>query len=216
MLCTSEALAIKRKVRKIKPLFCILGRSGSGKTTMCAALEKTMGIKQIPSYTTRPPRYEGEPGHTFVKESYYPRITGILAENTTTGYKYCVTEKQIENPKYDLYVVDLTGLKALKKNYKGKRRLIAIFLDVPLKQRYDRLKARYIKTMQDAYNPESAEIAINSALERIVSDAVEFQGYEKWCKHIIDNSDGNFEKAFDRVLDIVTEGKIGSNINGKV
>ena len=198
-----------RRVKKIKPLFCILGASGSGKTTMCAALEKTLGIKQIPSYTTRPPRYEGEPGHTFIDNYRYKKLKNIIAENTTTGYKYCITEGQINNPKYDLYVVDLTGLKTLKKNYTGDRKLVTIWLDVPLKQRYDRLKARYIKTIKDAYNPEMGEKAINNVLERIVSDAVEFQGYEKYCKYIVDNSDGNFERAFDRVLDILTGGKFG-------
>lgn len=187
----------------MKPLFCLLGCSGSGKTTMCETLEKAYGLRQIPSYTTRPPRYAGEPGHTFVKESYYPRITGIIAENTTTGYKYCVTEKQIENPKYDLYVVDLTGLRALKKNYKGERKIIGIYLDVPLRQRYDRLKARRIKNLADIYKPDLAEIAINYALERIVSDAVEFQYCEKHCRYVIDNSDGNFDKAFEQISNII-------------
>lgn len=170
---------------------------------MCETLEKAYGLRQIPSYTTRPPRYAGEPGHTFVKESYYPRITGIVAENTTTGYKYCVTEKQIENSKYDLYVVDLTGLRALKKNYKGERKIIGIYLDVPLRQRYDRLKARRIKNLADIYKPDLAEIAINYALERIVSDAVEFQYCEKHCRYVIDNSDGNFDKAFEQISEII-------------
>lgn len=196
-------------MKAIKPLFCILGCSGSGKTTICAGLEKALGMKQIPSYTTRPPRYEGEPGHTFINDKQYSKLKRIIAANTTTGYKYCVTEGQINNQRYDLYVVDLTGLKTLKKNYKGERKIIPIFLDVPLRQRYDRLKSRYIKNMGDLYNPENAELSINSALERIVSDAVEFLYAKNHCKYIVDNSDGNFERAFNYILYIVTNGVAG-------
>ena len=43
-----------------KPLFCILGASASGKSTLVKMLENEFKMKQIPSYTTRLPRYEGE------------------------------------------------------------------------------------------------------------------------------------------------------------
>ena len=195
--------------KSVKPLFCILGASGSGKTTMCEGLEKALGLRQIPSYTTRPPRYENEPGHIFINDRQYGKLKVIVAENITTGYKYCITQGQINNQRYDLYVVDLTGLKVLKKNYHGGRPIVTIWLETPLRQRYDRLKARYLKHIKDIHDPESVEKAINSALERIVSDAVEFTGYEKYCKYIIDNSDGNFDRAFDRLLYIVTDGQAG-------
>lgn len=44
----------------MRPLLCVLGASGSGKSTLCAELEKRFGLKSIPSYTTRQPRFEGE------------------------------------------------------------------------------------------------------------------------------------------------------------
>lgn len=40
-----------------KPLFCILGASASGKTTLVKMLENEFKMKQIPSYTTRSTLY---------------------------------------------------------------------------------------------------------------------------------------------------------------
>ena len=193
-------------MRIIKPLFCILGRSGAGKTTLCTALEKSLGIRQIPSYTTRPPRYEGEQGHTFVTDNQYARLGNILAENTTTGFKYCVTEKQINNPAYDLYVVDLTGLKMLNKRYRGNRIIIPILIDVPLKERYERLKNRYYEQYKNT------DTAIDMALERIVSDAVEFNEVEKFCRFVVDNSDGKFQRALSFLETVIGMGLKGKEV----
>ena len=41
------------------PLFLFVGRSASGKTTIANILEEKYGHKQVQSYCTRPPRYEG-------------------------------------------------------------------------------------------------------------------------------------------------------------
>ena len=54
-----------------KPLFLFVGRSSSGKTTIANILEERYGYKQVQSYTTRPPRYEGEVGHIFVNENEF-------------------------------------------------------------------------------------------------------------------------------------------------
>ena len=47
-------------------IFLIVGCSGSGKTTITEQLEQKYGLKSIQSYTTRPPRYDGETGHIFI------------------------------------------------------------------------------------------------------------------------------------------------------
>ena len=50
------------------PLFLFVGKSASGKTTIANRLEEKYNHIQVQSYTTRPPRYEGEVGHIFVTD----------------------------------------------------------------------------------------------------------------------------------------------------
>ena len=58
----------------MKPLFLFVGPSASGKTSISEIIEQTFEYKSIASYTTRPPRYEGESGHTFVDEATFDTI----------------------------------------------------------------------------------------------------------------------------------------------
>lgn len=50
----------------MKNIYLIVGPSGSGKTMVANRLEEKYRLKQVLSYTERPPRFEGEGGHTFV------------------------------------------------------------------------------------------------------------------------------------------------------
>lgn len=97
-----------------KPLLCVLGASGSGKSTICLELEQKYNLKQIPSYTTRKPRSENKSGHIFLTAEELKYIENeLFAYAETTGAEYGVTCKQIDSEEYDLYVVDYTGLKNL-------------------------------------------------------------------------------------------------------
>jgi guanylate kinase len=60
-----------------KPLFLLVGRSASGKSTVANMLEEQHGYKQVSSYTTRPPRYEGEVGHIFVNENEFKNLSEL-------------------------------------------------------------------------------------------------------------------------------------------
>ena len=64
-----------------KPLFLFVGRSASGKTTVANMLVEKYGYKQVESYTTRLPRFDGETGHIFVSEEEF-RNLGELAAYT--------------------------------------------------------------------------------------------------------------------------------------
>lgn len=168
----------------MKPLICIVGASGSGKTTLCNELEQVYGLKQIPSYTTRKPRYEGEKGHTFIADEEFDKLKNIVAQATTTGARYCVTTEMFENEDYSLYVIDNTGLKYLADNYKGVRPIKVVYIDCPLRQRYERIKERAI----------DQDDSIGYTLERIVHDAVEFRDVPYDIK--IENADGRYKQAF--------------------
>ena len=183
-----------------KPLFCILGCSASGKTTICNKLEEDHKLKQIPSYTTRSPRYTGEKGHTFVSEEEFDKLTDIVAYNYYLNNHYGVTAEQIDNEDYDLYVVDFTGLKYLKEKYHGKRKIISIYIDVSLSERYKRLHDRYFK--QYVGNMEGYALATDVTLRRIINDVEEFHGAAEYCDYVVENN-GDLDSTVYRVSQII-------------
>ena len=52
-------------------IFCLVGKSGSGKTTIANKLFDRYGYTQIASYTTRPPRSENDTDHTYVSSEEF-------------------------------------------------------------------------------------------------------------------------------------------------
>ena len=49
-----------------KYIYLLVGPSGSGKSSVARKITEWYGFKEVWSYTERPPRYAGEPGHIFV------------------------------------------------------------------------------------------------------------------------------------------------------
>lgn len=111
-------------------IICILGKSGCGKTTIAEKLYDEYGYVMLNSYTTRQKRSKDEIGHIFITEEEYQSLPNKVATNYFNGSHYCATEEQIENS--DIYVVDPPGLKQLKELYQGKKKIVSIFIDVPM------------------------------------------------------------------------------------
>ena len=120
-------------------IICILGKSGSGKTTIVEKLNKEYGYEILESYTTRKPRYEGETGHQFVDLITFEALPDKVAYNEFDGNHYCATKSQVDEA--DLYVVDVPGLKQLKQLYQGKE-IISIYIDVPMEDCLERMRKR--------------------------------------------------------------------------
>ena len=74
-----------------KFIFLIIGCSGSGKTAITEKLEELYHLKSIQSYTTRPPRYDGETGHIFVSNEEFDELTDYVAYTEFAGFRYCAT-----------------------------------------------------------------------------------------------------------------------------
>lgn len=102
-----------------KVCFCIVGKSGVGKSYIADKLTKEYSFVQVDSYTTRPRRDNECSGHIFITEeeaNNWPK-EDIVAYGLYGGYQYFATKEQINNS--DIYVVDKQGLEGLRKNYEG-------------------------------------------------------------------------------------------------
>lgn len=97
----------------MKPLIiCIVGASGSGKTTASMILQKQFGWSAIVSYTTRPMR-KGEINgrdHWFVKKKQVPPQNRMCAYTQFGGYEYWTEWNQFQTLFPSVYVIDEKGL----------------------------------------------------------------------------------------------------------
>ena len=108
-----------------KPLFLFVGRSASGKTTVANMLSEKCGYKQVESYTTRKPRFDGENGHIFVSEEEFNNLGELAAYTYYNGNHYGTTFDQLSE--CDIYVVDIPGVESLLQKLKDDKRPIYIF-----------------------------------------------------------------------------------------
>lgn len=126
----------------VKPLYLFVGKSASGKTTIANMLERNYMHRQVPSYTTRPPRYDGEISHVFLTDEEFDNIEldDIVAYTEYNGYRYCTTAEQLD--KCSLYVVDVPGVETLLQNYKSDRPISIIYFDTTVFTRIHRMLDR--------------------------------------------------------------------------
>ena len=124
-------------------LFCIMGESGAGKDTLTKCLCDELGLKQIISYTTRPPR-DGEVGtHIFVDDSVYEEMraeNNVAAYTNINSYHYWSTMDQLyEN---DVYIIDSLGVQTLEDLGLTDIDLCSIYINVPFEVRLNRALIR--------------------------------------------------------------------------
>lgn len=124
----------------MKPLFLAVGKSASGKTTIANILDEQYGYKQVFSYTTRKPRYDGEIGHVFVDEDEFNNLKDLVAYTEYNGFRYGTTAQQLDE--CTIYVVDVPGVKTLVEKYKTNRHITIIYFDTTVFTRINRMRAR--------------------------------------------------------------------------
>lgn len=148
-------------------LYCIVGASGSGKSTVVNKLIEK-GYKAPDSYTTRPKRFPNEGGHTYITEEEYDKLENIVAHTVFNGYRYCVTKDMLDN--CDLYIVDPAGVKSLLESGYSNVKVIGLKLEP---------SECAIRMLSRGDNPKD----ITSRLD---NDWNEFKDFEKICDYTID------------------------------
>jgi guanylate kinase len=123
-----------------KPLFLFVGKSASGKTTVADILEQMYGFKQVYSYCTRKPRYDGEVGHVFVTVEEFKDLENMVAYTFYNNNHYGTTSDQLDE--CSIYVVDVPGVKTLLKKYKTDRPIAIIYFDATVYTRINRMVDR--------------------------------------------------------------------------
>lgn len=106
-------------------IFCIVGESASGKSTIAQYITKKFNIELIRSYTTRPMRPKeieadkrGETqDHQFIDNLEFDMIDpeDMIAYTKFGEHRYCCVKKDINDA--NLYVIDEDGMYMLKEKH---------------------------------------------------------------------------------------------------
>lgn len=132
------------------PLILLVGPSGSGKTTIAEALSerygnstagsngsRSMGIAK--SYTTRKPRFPGEDSYHFVSKEEFGKLD-LCDKTEFCGNMYGLTQDEVERS--GIIICDPNGIINIRKNYKGERQILVVFVTAPKRERYLRMISR--------------------------------------------------------------------------
>ena len=125
-----------------KPLIILFGESGSGKSSIAEALCEEYQLKEVKTYTTRQPRFEGENTHIFTTKDEYDKLKekgSIVAETCFAGNYYFTTIEQLENS--DIVVWDIDGIKCFDE-IENHRPYMAFYIKVSKESRCQRMKER--------------------------------------------------------------------------
>ncbi len=147
-------------------IFCIIGPSGCGKTTVVEELVKK-GYTSVPSYTTRPKRFENETGHTFITKEEFDKLTDIVAYTHFNNYDYCVTKDMLNN--CDFYIIDADGILELSKHNIS-------FITIGLKLSQTDCISRMLMRGDSC----------SDILDRLQNDKIKFKNYLNLCDYTID------------------------------
>ena len=195
---TRNSIYVLEKIKE-KKLFCIIGRTSSGKTSLTKEVAKQLNLKVVKSYTTRPLRpgeIETESDHYFISEEEYPNYKNdIVAYTEINGYRYFTTNKELNDA--DLYVIDPKGYYMLLfKVYVDK--ILSGVPPVPI----------YIALDHDIARQRAASRGdvLEDWDERYQSEDAQFKDFENFIsvkKGYVINNDSGFKCAVETMKNII-------------
>ena len=149
-------------------IFLIVGKSGSGKTTIVNRL-KNVG-SSVESYTTRPKR-----------TPYF------------NGYHYAATQEQVDEALF--YVIDPAGVEFFKEHYKGYKDVKVVYIEASLWERFDRLRKRdglrkaLARMIHDAkafkgFKQKADEVIVNQELMIATDKLYRMVKHTEWQEYV--------------------------------
>lgn len=181
-------------------VFLIIGRTASGKTSMCKEMETRLGLHTLMSYTDRPMRETEKKGrcdHTFVTKEEADMLlkdtSKVIAYTTSIedGYRRFATIDQLQNA--DLYIIDPNGvdtLKLCKNPVLGNMEFVEIYVRVP-----------YQKAKENAKRRKHTESDFTTRYEQESKQFAEYEKRQAFRYHIL--NDTTLEDACDKLERII-------------
>jgi guanylate kinase len=166
-------------------IICIMGESGSGKSTAAAALRDKLDYNYIKSYTTRKPRYPGEDTHIFVERApdfFDPDL--VVERHHHNGHDYWTEYSQFKKHYINIHVIEPEGARHLAENWAGP--VLRIYLKTNREERQRRMVAEDRKI---------TDIITREHQDRKLFEVVE-------CDYAIEANDSP-EAVTDRIREII-------------
>ena len=181
-------------MRAIHKIYCVSGRTASGKSTITRIVAEKLGLKVVKSYATRPMRKgeEVESDHIFIKPEDIDKYRDDIVAYTKIGdYEYFCTKEQLMS--CDLYVIDPKGVYDLLLHTKDMDvEVETIYITVPKSVLLARAKSRGddIKVFNARFDAENKQF---SDYER--SDMIHYR--------IL--NDGKVDKSVEKMIRIISK-----------
>lgn len=171
----------------------IIGRSATGKSTICNELVKRLNFKPVISHTSRPIR-EGEINgidyHYISKIEFFIEILkGNMLEHTKyNGWLYGVHKNSIDDDNY-IIVSDPVGFKKLKKKFPN---CMSVYITTDDKK-------KLIRSLEREEHPDCDEIC-----RRFLSDRKTFKAIEKKVDYVVENN-GSLDDTVNKIIELMNE-----------
>ena len=146
-----------------KYIYLMAGPSGSGKSSVARKITEWYGFKEVWSYTERPPRYAGEPGHIFVTPEEFDAAGPMCAFTLYNGYRYGVPQSEIDSSL--LYVIDPAGIEYMKTHYAGSKGIAVIGIWAPEEARRERMISYGLNPDTTYSNMDNIQAELDFAME---------------------------------------------------